>query len=101
MAAWTKAGESFRLIIAKDERICPSHFSLCLQCLILLHSSSWSEETIPKILRQMKADWRLAHVSPYNILLKIEADEHNIEGFEVFNEMKKMEVNQVRLHMEF
>ncbi|PKA47803.1 Pentatricopeptide repeat-containing protein [Apostasia shenzhenica] len=61
--------------------------------LIILHSSSGQRKTIPKILRQMKADCVLPHVSTYNILLKIEADEHNIEGLsKVFNEMKKMEV---------
>lgn len=34
------------------------------------------------------------HVSTYNILMKIEANEHNIEGLvKVFNDMKKVEVD--------
>ncbi|KAE8691072.1 hypothetical protein F3Y22_tig00110893pilonHSYRG01081 [Hibiscus syriacus] len=48
--------------------------------LIILHSSLGRRKTIPKILSQMKADKVVRHVSTYNILMKIEANEHNIEG---------------------
>ncbi|OMO93063.1 hypothetical protein COLO4_17142 [Corchorus olitorius] len=61
--------------------------------LIILHSSTGRRKTIPKILSQMKADKVVRHVSTYNILMKIEANEHNIEGLvKVFNDMKRVEV---------
>ncbi|KAL5998529.1 hypothetical protein ACLOJK_009472 [Asimina triloba] len=66
--------------------------------LILLHSTPGRKKTIPKILAQMKADRVAPHPSTYNILLKIEADEHNIEGLaKVFNEMKlsKVQPNEI------
>ncbi|KAK9280338.1 hypothetical protein L1049_014026 [Liquidambar formosana] len=46
----------------------------------------------------MKADQVVPHVSTYNILMKIEANEHNIEGLvKVFSEMKqaKVEPNEI------
>ncbi|MBA0790487.1 hypothetical protein Gohar_015132 [Gossypium harknessii] len=62
--------------------------------LVILHSSPGRRKTIPKILNQMKADKVVRHVSTYNILMKIEANEHNIEGLvKVFNDMKKVEVD--------
>ncbi|CAA0836048.1 Pentatricopeptide repeat-containing protein -mitochondrial [Striga hermonthica] len=61
--------------------------------LILLHSSPSRRKSIPKILSQMKADKVTPHPSTYNILLKIEAHEHNIEGLvRVFGEMKRASV---------
>ncbi|XP_042382465.1 pentatricopeptide repeat-containing protein At1g07590, mitochondrial isoform X2 [Zingiber officinale] len=62
--------------------------------LILLHSSSGRKKTIPKLLTQMKADGVARHVSTYNILLKIEADEHHIEGMsKVFKDMIKAKID--------
>ncbi|XP_030527639.1 pentatricopeptide repeat-containing protein At1g07590, mitochondrial isoform X1 [Rhodamnia argentea] len=66
--------------------------------LIVLHSSPGRRKMIPKILTQMKADKVGPHVSTYNILMKIEANEHNIEGLvKVYGEMhrKKVEPNEV------
>ncbi|GLT67057.1 hypothetical protein SLA2020_393910 [Shorea laevis] len=61
--------------------------------LIILHSTPSRRKMIPKILLQMKADKVVRHVSTYNILMKIEANEHNVEGLvKVFNDMKKAEV---------
>ncbi|XP_031280195.1 pentatricopeptide repeat-containing protein At1g07590, mitochondrial-like [Pistacia vera] len=61
--------------------------------LIILHSSPGRRKTIPKILTQMKADKVLPHVSTYNILMKIEANDHNIEGLvKVFGDMKHKKV---------
>ncbi|GAA0161089.1 hypothetical protein LIER_17490 [Lithospermum erythrorhizon] len=61
--------------------------------LIILHSSPSRKKFIPKILRQMKADKVTPHVSTYNILLKIEANNHNIDGLvKVFDEMRQGEV---------
>ncbi|KAK4778923.1 hypothetical protein SAY86_006451 [Trapa natans] len=61
--------------------------------LIILHSSSSRRKFIPKILMQMKADKVPPHVSTYNILMKIEANEHNIEGLvKVCAEMDRMKV---------
>ncbi|XP_038707844.1 pentatricopeptide repeat-containing protein At1g07590, mitochondrial isoform X2 [Tripterygium wilfordii] len=61
--------------------------------LIILHSSPRRKKMIPKILTQMKADKVTAHVSTFNILMKIEANEHNIEGLvKVFNDMKQAKV---------
>ncbi|KAL6979192.1 hypothetical protein U1Q18_020856, partial [Sarracenia purpurea var. burkii] len=66
--------------------------------LIILHSSPSRRKTIKRILRQMRADRVDPHVSTYNILMKIEANEHNIEGLvRVFGEMKraKVEPNEI------
>ncbi|XP_024028081.1 pentatricopeptide repeat-containing protein At1g07590, mitochondrial isoform X2 [Morus notabilis] len=66
--------------------------------LIILHSSPRRRKSIPKILAQMRADKVLPHVSTYNILMKIEANEHNIEGLmKVFDDMKraKVEPNEI------
>ncbi|OVA16375.1 Pentatricopeptide repeat [Macleaya cordata] len=61
--------------------------------LIILHSSPGRRKAIPRILTQMKADKVSPHVSTYNILLKIEADQHNIEGLaKVFGEMKRVNI---------
>nr|GMD14064.1 pentatricopeptide repeat-containing protein At1g07590, mitochondrial isoform X1 [Ipomoea batatas] len=61
--------------------------------LIILHSSPGRRKSIPKILIQMKADKVTQHVSTFNILLKIEANEHNIEGLvKVCNDMKRAKV---------
>ncbi|CAA6657342.1 unnamed protein product [Spirodela intermedia] len=60
--------------------------------LIILHSSPDRRKMVPKILIQMKADGVPMHTSTFNILLKLEADEHNIEGLsKVFADMKKSE----------
>ncbi|CAN4099249.1 unnamed protein product [Withania somnifera] len=66
--------------------------------LIILHSSPSRKKSIPKILTQMKADKVTPHVSTFNILLKVEANQHNIEGLlKVFGDMKraKVEPNEV------
>ncbi|KAJ7980854.1 putative Pentatricopeptide repeat-containing protein [Quillaja saponaria] len=66
--------------------------------LIILHSSTSRKKMIPKILSQMKADKVVPHVSTYNILMKIEANEHNVEGvLKVFSQMKnaKVEPNEI------
>ncbi|XP_051113696.1 pentatricopeptide repeat-containing protein At1g07590, mitochondrial [Andrographis paniculata] len=61
---------------------------LAFNRLITLHSSPGRKKSIPKILTQMRADKVARHVSTYNILLKIEADDHNIDGLtRVFSEM--------------
>lgn len=60
--------------------------------LIILHSSPDRRKMIPKILTQMKADGVPMHTSTFNILLKMEADEHDVEGLsKVFADMKKSE----------
>lgn len=66
--------------------------------LIILHSSHGRRKMIPKFLTLMKAYKTAPHVSTYNILMKIEANEHNIEGLvKVFDEMKisKVEPNEI------
>ncbi|GAB2234047.1 hypothetical protein Droror1_Dr00003283 [Drosera rotundifolia] len=66
--------------------------------LIILHSLPSRRKTIPKLLAQMRADKVVPHVSTYNILLKIEADEHNIDGLvRVFDDMKRsgVEPNEI------
>lgn len=66
--------------------------------LIILHSSPRRKKAIPKILTQMKADNVVPHVSTYNILLKLEANQHNIEGLvKVYGDMKlaKIEPNEI------
>ncbi|XP_043687581.1 pentatricopeptide repeat-containing protein At1g07590, mitochondrial-like, partial [Telopea speciosissima] len=61
--------------------------------LIILHSSPSRRKAIPRILTQMKADGVVPHVSTYNILLKIEANQHNIQGLtKVFDDMKQAQV---------
>lgn len=61
--------------------------------LIILHSSSRRRKLIPKILAQMKADKVARHASTFNILMKIEASEHNIEGLmKVYSDMKQADV---------
>lgn len=61
--------------------------------LIILHSSPARRKIIPKILIQMKADKVTPHVSTYNILMKIEANEHSVEGLtKTFYDMKKAKV---------
>ena len=58
--------------------------------LISHHSSPDKRKMIPKILAQMRADKVPMHTSTFNILLKMEANEHNIEGLsKIFNDMKK------------
>ncbi|KAG8387838.1 hypothetical protein BUALT_Bualt02G0062700 [Buddleja alternifolia] len=71
---------------------------LAFNRLIILHSSPTRKKAIPKILTQMKADKVVPHVSTYNILLKIEANQHNIEGLvKVFGDMKQalVEPNEI------
>lgn len=61
--------------------------------LIILHSSPKRRKFVPKILLQMKADRVARHVSTFNILMKMEANEHNIaELVKIFSDMKKAEV---------
>ncbi|XP_050235672.1 pentatricopeptide repeat-containing protein At1g07590, mitochondrial [Mercurialis annua] len=63
--------------------------------IIILHSSPGRRKLIPKILAQMKADKVAPHVSTYNILMKIEANDHNIDGLvKVFGDMKRFQVEQ-------
>ncbi|CAL5330164.1 unnamed protein product [Camellia sinensis] len=61
--------------------------------LIILHSSPNRRKAISRILRPMRADKVDPHVSTYNILMKIEANQHNIEGLvKVFGDMKRAQV---------
>ncbi|XP_061358631.1 pentatricopeptide repeat-containing protein At1g07590, mitochondrial [Gastrolobium bilobum] len=61
--------------------------------LIILHSSPSRKKMIPKLLTQMKADKVTPHVSTFNILMKIEANEHNLENLvKVFSNMKRAQV---------
>ncbi|KAI8015676.1 Pentatricopeptide repeat-containing protein [Camellia lanceoleosa] len=61
--------------------------------LIILHSSPSRRKAITRILRQMRADKVDPHVSTYNILMKIEANKHNIEELvKVFGDMKRAQV---------
>ncbi|GMP40108.1 hypothetical protein CsSME_00010679 [Camellia sinensis var. sinensis] len=61
--------------------------------LIILHSSPNHRKAISRILRQMRVDKVDPHVSTYNILMKIEANQHNIEGLvEIFGDMKRAQV---------
>ncbi|KMZ76117.1 putative Pentatricopeptide repeat-containing protein [Zostera marina] len=62
--------------------------------LIILHCSPKRRKYIPKILTQMRADRVARHTSTCNILLKIEADDHNIDGLmKVFSDMKRFNVD--------
>ncbi|EYU18966.1 hypothetical protein ABFS82_04G182700 [Erythranthe guttata] len=66
---------------------------LAFNRLIILHSSPSRKKSIPKILTQMRADKVVPHVSTYNILLKLESNEHSIEGLiKVFADMKRVMV---------
>lgn len=59
--------------------------------LIILHSSpSLRKNMMPKLLTQMKADKVTPHVSTYNILMKIEANEHNLENLMRFFSLMKL-----------
>ncbi|KAI7981187.1 Pentatricopeptide repeat-containing protein [Camellia lanceoleosa] len=61
--------------------------------LIILYSSPSRRKAITRILREMRADKVDPHVSTYNILMKIEANQHNIEGLvKVFGDMKRAQV---------
>ncbi|CAM8967373.1 unnamed protein product [Rhodiola kirilowii] len=61
--------------------------------LIILHSSPGRRKNVKKILMQMKADKVTPHVSTYNILMKIEANERNIDGLvKVVCDMKRATV---------
>ncbi|KAL6195585.1 hypothetical protein ACLB2K_031203 [Fragaria x ananassa] len=62
--------------------------------LIILHSSPRLKKLIPKILAQMKADKVARHASTFNILMKMEASEHNIDGLmKVYSDMKRANVD--------
>ncbi|KAI7980847.1 Pentatricopeptide repeat-containing protein [Camellia lanceoleosa] len=66
---------------------------LIFNSLIILHSLPNRRKAITRILRQMRADKVDPHVSTYNILMKIEANQHNIEGLvTVFGDMKRAQV---------
>ncbi|CAL5378690.1 unnamed protein product [Camellia sinensis] len=61
--------------------------------LIILHSSPNRRKAISRILRQMRTDKVDPHVSTYNILMKVEANQDNIEGLvKVFGDMKRAQV---------
>lgn len=71
---------------------------LCFNRLIILHSCFARKKAIPKILKQMRADKVTPHVSTYNILMKIEANQHNIDRLvNVYEDMKraKVEPNEI------
>ena len=60
---------------------------------IVLHSLPNRRKAISRILRQMRADKVDLHVSTYNIQMKIEANQHNIEGLvQVFGDRKRAQV---------
>ncbi|KAI8027580.1 Pentatricopeptide repeat-containing protein [Camellia lanceoleosa] len=66
---------------------------LIFNSLIILHSLPNRRKAITRILRQMRADKVDPHVSTYNILMKIEANQHNIDGLvTVFGDMKRAQV---------
>ncbi|CAN1732137.1 Pentatricopeptide repeat-containing protein At1g07590, mitochondrial [Linum perenne] len=61
--------------------------------LIILLATPGRRKLIPKLLAQMRADKVSPHASTYNILMKMEANEHNIEGLmKVFTDMKRSQV---------
>lgn len=61
--------------------------------LILLYDSLARRKSIPSILLQMKADEVVPNSSTYNILLKIKAKDHDIEGIQnVFDRMKEANI---------
>ncbi|KAK1394546.1 Pentatricopeptide repeat-containing protein, mitochondrial [Heracleum sosnowskyi] len=71
---------------------------LCFNRLIILHSCAARKKAIPKILKQMRADKVTPHVSTFNILMKIEANQHNIDRLvNVYEDMKraKVEPNEI------
>lgn len=71
---------------------------LCFNRLIILHSSPELKKAIPKILKQMRADKVTPHVSTFNILMKIEANQHDIDKLvNVYEDMKraKVEPNEI------
>ncbi|XP_047318692.1 pentatricopeptide repeat-containing protein At1g07590, mitochondrial [Impatiens glandulifera] len=66
--------------------------------LIILHSSLKRRKHIPRFLAQMKSSGVHPHVSTFNILMKMEANDHNLEGLaRAFDKMKqaKVEPNEV------
>lgn len=68
--------------------------------LIILHSSPGQQHSIPFIVNQMKADNVTPHVSTYNILLRMAANNHNIEALmKVFGDMNRggVEPNETTL----
>ncbi|XP_019701610.1 pentatricopeptide repeat-containing protein At1g07590, mitochondrial isoform X2 [Elaeis guineensis] len=69
-------------------------YSYLLEFTTKIHGISHGrKKSIPRILTQMKADGVSPHTSTYNILLKMEADDHNIEGLsKVFIEMQRAKV---------
>ncbi|VVB09747.1 unnamed protein product [Arabis nemorensis] len=61
--------------------------------LIIRNSTPGRRKLIAKDLALMKADKAIPHVSTYHILMKLEANEHNIDGvLKAFEGMKKAEV---------
>ncbi|CAA7026296.1 unnamed protein product [Microthlaspi erraticum] len=61
--------------------------------LIIRNSAPGRRKLIAKDLALMKADKAIPHVSTYHILMKLEANEHNIDGvLKRFESMKKAEV---------
>ncbi|KAI9123239.1 hypothetical protein K1719_006128 [Acacia pycnantha] len=82
----------------KMRELCYPISHLVFNHLIILHSSPSRRKMIPKILAQMRSDKVTPHVSTYNILMKIEANEHYIEGLvKVFSQMNqaKVEPNEI------
>uniref|UniRef100_A0A7N0UL36 Pentatricopeptide repeat-containing protein n=1 Tax=Kalanchoe fedtschenkoi TaxID=63787 RepID=A0A7N0UL36_KALFE len=66
---------------------------LAFNRLIILHSSPGRRKSVKKILLQMKADKVAPHVSTYNILMKIEANERNVDGLvKVLGDMRRVSV---------
>ncbi|KAM1309544.1 hypothetical protein ACFX13_006375 [Malus domestica] len=61
--------------------------------LIVLQYSSRRKKLIAKILAQMRADKVPPHASTFNILMKIEANEYNIEGLmKAYSDKKRANV---------
>ncbi|XP_013716259.3 pentatricopeptide repeat-containing protein At1g07590, mitochondrial [Brassica napus] len=66
--------------------------------LIIRNSAPGRRKLIAKDLALMKADKAVPHVSTYHILMKLEANEHNVDGvLKAFEGMKKagVEANEV------
>lgn len=66
---------------------------LCFNRLIILHSCAGRKKAIPKISKQMRADNVTPHVSTFNILIKIKANQHNTDRLvNVYQDMKRAKV---------
>ncbi|CAN0914161.1 Pentatricopeptide repeat-containing protein At1g07590, mitochondrial [Linum grandiflorum] len=70
------------------------HISYLVFNRLIIHlATPGRRKSIPTLLAQMRADKVAPHASTYNILMKMETNQHNIEGLlKVFTDMKRSEV---------